>query len=129
MKLEPQRHGCENARMADLDMAAVERALRARQAELHDRIERLARPPERGAGLQFGKRIGDGTAEAVSRLTDVGVGPSLEASEARIERALEKLREGNYGRCDRCSEPISPARLGAAPESVLCIECMRSARR
>jgi DnaK suppressor protein len=129
MKLEPQCHGCENARMADLDMAAVERALRARQAELHDRIERLARPPERGAGLQFGKRIGDGTAEAVSRLTDVGVGPSLEASEARIERALEKLREGNYGRCDRCSEPISPARLGAAPESVLCIECMRSARR
>ena len=113
----------------ELDLAAVERALQARQAELHDRIERLTRAPERGAGLQFGKRIGDGTAEAVSRLTDVGVGPSLEASEARVERALEKLREGSYGRCDRCGEPISAARLGAAPESVLCIECMRSTKR
>lgn len=113
----------------DLDLAAMERALRARQAELRDRIERLARPPERGAGLQFGKRIGDGTAEAVSRLTDVGVGPSLEASEARVERALEKLREGSYGRCDRCGEPISTARLGAAPESVLCIDCVRSGKR
>jgi DnaK suppressor protein len=113
----------------DLDLAAMERALRARQAELRDRIERLARPPERGAGLQFGKRIGDGTAEAVSRLTDVGVGPSLEASEARVERALEKLREGSYGYCDRCGEPIATARLGAAPESVRCIECVRNAPR
>ena len=113
----------------DLDPAAMERALRARQAELHDRIERLARPPERGAGLQFGKRIGDGTTEAVSRLTDIGVGPSLEASEARVERALEKLREGSYGLCDRCGKPITPARLGAAPDSVLCIDCVGQARR
>ena len=112
----------------DLDLAAIERALRARQTELHDRIERLARPPERGAGLQFGKRIGDGTAEAVSRLTDVGVGPSLETSQARVDRALEKLREGTYGACDRCGEAISSARLGAAPDSVLCIDCVRKVR-
>jgi DnaK suppressor protein len=113
----------------DIDLVKTERTLRAHQAELHERIARLVRPPERGAGLQFGKRIGDGTAEAVSRLTDVGVGPSLEASEARVERALEKLAEGSYGRCDRCGEPISTARLGAAPESVLCIDCVRSAPR
>jgi len=113
----------------DIDLVETERTLRAHQAELHERIARLVRPPERGAGLQFGKRIGDGTAEAVSRLTDVGVGPSLEASEARVERALEKLAEGSYGRCDRCGEPISTARLGAAPESVLCIDCVRSAPR
>lgn len=112
----------------DFDLVATERTLRARRAELHERIARLARPPERGTGLQFGKRIGDGTTEAVSRLTDVGVGPSLEASEARVDRALEKLAEGSYGCCDRCGEPISPARLGAAPESVLCIECVRSVR-
>lgn len=113
----------------DLDLAAAELTLRARRAELQERIARLARPPERGAGLQFGKRIGDGTAEAVSRLTDVGVGPSLEASEARVERALEKLEEGSYGRCDRCGEPIPAARLRAAPESVLCIDCVRSSPR
>ena len=113
--------------MADIDLAAVERELRARHDELEERLAALARPPERGSQVGFGKRIGDGTTEAVSRLTDVGVGGSLELSEARVARALAKLAEGSYGVCDGCGEPIAPARLAAAPESVLCIECARRA--
>jgi DnaK suppressor protein len=106
-------------------LKAVESELRARRRELHDRLTELARRPERGADLNFGKRIGDGTTEAISRLTDVGVGESLELSEERIDRALAKLAEGSYGVCDACQKPIAPARLAAAPESVLCIECAR----
>ena len=106
----------------------MERELRARQRALEDRLAGLARPPERGADISFGKRIGEGTTEAISRLTDVGVGRSLEVSEARIARALEKLAEGSYGVCDACGEPIAPARLRAAPESVLCITCAARAR-
>jgi DnaK suppressor protein len=113
---------------APLDLEAVERELRARHEVLRERLAGLARAPERGAELGFGKRIGDGTTEAVSRLTDVGVGGSLEISEARIARALAKLAEGSYGVCDGCGEAIAPARLRAAPESVLCIECARRAR-
>ncbi len=110
------------------DLVDVERLLRERQAELRERIAGLARPPERGALLGFGKRIGDGTTEAVSRLTDVGVGNSLELSEERVARALAKLEDGTYGVCDACGGPIAPARLRAAPESVLCIECARRAQ-
>ena len=114
--------------MPDIDLEVVERELRARHDELSERLAGLARPPERGSQVGFGKRIGDGTTEAVSRLTDVGVAGSLEVSEARVTRALAKLAEGTYGVCDACGEPIAPARLGAAPESVLCIECARRAR-
>jgi DnaK suppressor protein len=118
--------------MADIDdrpdLAAVEAKLRERHAELQEQLAELARPPERGADLQFGKRIGDGTTEAVTRMTDAGVGDSLEASDERIERALAKLGEGTYGVCDGCGEPIAPKRLEAAPESVLCIECARRRR-
>ena len=113
---------------AEPDLVAVERDLRARRKELQERLATLARAPERGAELGFGKRIGDGTTEAVSRLTDVGVGGSLEISEARIARALAKLAEGSYGACDDCGQPIAVPRLRAAPESVLCIECARRAR-
>jgi DnaK suppressor protein len=111
-----------------LDLEAVERELRDRHQALRERLAALARAPERGAELGFGKRIGDGTTEAVSRLTDVGVGGSLEITEARVARALEKLAEGSYGVCDGCGAPIAPARLRAAPESVLCIACARLAR-
>jgi DnaK suppressor protein len=113
--------------MADLDLAAVEATLLARREELRARIAELAKTPERGALLGFGKRIGDGTTEAISRLTDIGVGGSLEVSEARVARALEKLEDGTYGMCDRCGEPIAPARVEALPDSVLCIECARRA--
>lgn len=114
--------------MAHPDLTAVERLLRARQAELHRRIGGMAAPPERGGDIGFGKRIGDGTLEAVTRLTDIGVGGSLEVSQERVDRALDKLQEGTYGVCDACGQPIAPARMRAAPESVLCIACARLAR-
>jgi DnaK suppressor protein len=113
--------------MSELDLGAVEAELRARHAELAERLAALSKPPERGADVSFGKRIGDGTTEAVSRLTDVGVGRSLEQSEERVRRALAKLAEGTYGTCDACGRPIAPRRLEVAPESVLCIDCARLA--
>ena len=114
---------------SDLDLAAFEARLRERQGELRSRITGLAATPERGSGISFGKRIGDGTVEAVSRLTDIGVGRNLETAEGRVERALAKLAEGSYGICDACGEPIPERRLDAAPESVLCVPCAQRAVR
>src|SRR3954452_12167481 len=114
--------------MDEAGLAAVEKALRSRAEALAIRLTGMAAPPERGSGISFGKRVGDGTTEAVRRLTEVGVGTSLESSQARVLRALEKLDQGTYGTCDSCSRPIAPARLEFSPESVLCIECARSAR-
>src|SRR3954462_6799827 len=79
--------------------------------------------PERGTAQGFGKRIGDGTVEAISRLTEIGVGTSLEVGLQRTERALAKLDEGTYGLCDACGEPITPNPLQARPNVALCIEC------
>ena len=112
-----------------LDLTAVEATLRDRLAELRGREAELKRPPERGAGIGFGKRIGDGTTEAIGRITEVGVADSLDAIEVRIVRALDKLAEGSYGVCDRCGEPIPTGRLRAAPESVLCVEHAGAQRR
>jgi DnaK suppressor protein len=113
---------------ADLDLSEVEKDLRARLAETHERIAELTKPPEAGSTVGFGKRIGDGTTEAISRFTDVGVANDLHAIEERIERALAKLEEGTYGVCDECGGEIVAGRLKAAPESALCIECAREAR-
>jgi len=105
------------------DRAAVRAQLQARRDATRERVAALARAPELGAAQGFGKRIGDGTVEAISRLTDIGVGTSLETRLARTERALAKLDEGSYGRCDGCGRAIEPARLAALPDSVLCVRC------
>jgi len=103
--------------------------LEERRADLRERVDALAEPPELGAAQGFGKRIGDGTVEAIRRLTEIGVGTSLEEALARTERALAKLDDGSYGRCDVCGGAIAPARLEAMPDSVLCVACAATQRR
>jgi DnaK suppressor protein len=111
------------------DLEAIRHELEARRDQTRERLAVLAQRPELGAAQGFGKRIGDGTTEAISRLTDIGVGGSLEHALVRIERALAKLDEGTYGICDACGEPIARARLEAMPDSVLCLACAAVERR
>src|SRR3712207_1020044 len=107
----------------DLDLAAVREQLSLELTATDAQLAGMTRPVERGAAQGFGKRIGDGTVEAVSRLTDIGVGRSVELKRMKIQRALEKLDEGSYGICDSCGQPIMSARLRAMPSSVVCVPC------
>jgi DnaK suppressor protein len=115
--------------MTELDLDAVRRELTARRASMRERVATLAKRPDLGEAQGFGKRIGDGTTEAITRLTDIGVGRSLEESLLRTERAIAKLDDGTYGVCDACGGAIAPARLRAMPDSVLCIACAAAERR
>ena len=40
-----------------------------------------------------------------------------------INHALEKVLDGTYGLCERCSEPINRERLEAIPTALLCLAC------
>lgn len=44
---------------------------------------------------------------------------------ARIDEALDKMAEGNYGKCEGCKQNIPLARLQALPYATCCIECKR----
>jgi DnaK suppressor protein len=43
--------------------------------------------------------------------------------QAAIEAALVRVREGRYGLCDRCGQPIGDDRLAARPAALTCIRC------
>ncbi len=113
----------------DLDLEASRRELERRRDQTRERLGVLSARPELGTAQGFGKRIGDGTTEAVSRLTDIGVGDSLERVLERTERALAKLDDGTYGICDACGQPIPAGRLRALPDGVLCLKCAQNQRR
>lgn len=40
-----------------------------------------------------------------------------------IDKALERIEDGSYGRCHSCNEYISDARLEAVPHARMCIAC------
>jgi len=48
---------------------------------------------------------------------------------ARIENALSRMRDGQYGLCEACACNIPMARLNALPYATLCIKCQRESER
>jgi DnaK suppressor protein len=47
----------------------------------------------------------------------------------QVERALERLAEGNYGWCEKCGNPIPVERLAAFPSATLCVTCKQLEER
>ena len=72
--------------------------------------------------VSFGKRVGEGTSQAVERIAQVDAAKKLDAKLRDVGRALDKLDEGTYGACDVCGAPIGPERLEAIPWAVRCID-------
>jgi RNA polymerase-binding transcription factor DksA len=42
-----------------------------------------------------------------------------------VDAALERIRAGNFGRCQECGQEISRGRLEALPHTPYCIECAK----
>ena len=47
----------------------------------------------------------------------------------KIDHALEKIRNGSFGVCEQCADPISIKRLEARLETTLCIRCKEDQER
>jgi DnaK suppressor protein len=106
-----------------MDTREIAEELRLRRDQLRSElgvVTTVERDPD--ASVSFGKRVGDGTTEAVERLNRVGTARELDAMLRDVDRALQKLEDGTYGICDRCGRLIPEERLEARPWSVLCVE-------
>ncbi len=105
-----------------MDTAAIREALVRRRDELHAELEALTtvtRDPS--ATIGFGKRVGEGTSEAISRIERVGQADALTSTLADVDRALAKLDDGTYGICDRCGALIPEERMEARPWTARCV--------
>jgi DnaK suppressor protein len=107
-----------------MDTAAIRATLEERADELRAELAvltKVTRDPS--ATIGFGKRVGEGTNEAISRIERVAQADSLAVTLEDVERALQKLDDGTYGICDRCGALIPEERLEARPWTSLCISC------
>lgn len=112
------------------------RALRAQgsliSAERESLIARLA-VLDQASGLRERRDLsGDNTPtsdtldtvqEAMANEEELGTREALMERLTLLARAEEKIRQGTYGICEMCGEPIPRARLQAVPEAVLCVRC------
>lgn len=95
------------------------KALLARLSELDSRLHQieseLDEPKSKDWEEMAVEREGD---EVLEHL-----GQSGQEEIARIRAALQRLRDGDYGECARCAEPISVERLAVLPDTPLCRKC------
>ncbi|MGZ4114451.1 MAG: TraR/DksA family transcriptional regulator [Actinomycetota bacterium] len=111
------------------DVDAVRADLEERRAELESELAALTEAPRDPMGtVSFGKRVGEGTSQAVERLAQTSAAKALWTKLQDVVRALEKLDDGTYGTCDGCGGPIEPDRLEAIPWATRCVACARAGR-
>lgn len=50
---------------------------------------------------------------------------ALELRLADVNKALEKIKKGTYGKCENCPGEVDIKRLEAMPEARLCLNCQK----
>lgn len=70
----------------------------------------------------------DGTPIAHDRDVDFGTRSLLIERAHRLASALGRVRQGTYGICDECAQPIAPSRLAIMPEVPTCRRCQSESR-
>jgi len=100
-----------------------ERATYLRQAEtLQAEADSLTEDREPG-DVQFDEESGEGDTLAVERERDLALSAQARAAIDEIDRAVDKIHEGTYGRCETCGTAIPKERLKALPYAALCVKC------
>lgn len=67
--------------------------------------------------------------ETFDRERDLSILDQVEGELGDVERALQKLDEGTYGKCEACGEPIEDERLEALPAARYCVKHQAVAER
>lgn len=51
------------------------------------------------------------------------IAQTIDTELAAIDKAMERSAQGLLGICEKCEQPISPARLAAVPYAITCSTC------
>jgi RNA polymerase-binding transcription factor DksA len=102
-----------------MDTAKYQRILKARKAELENRLSRIEQDFTT-------PRNPDDDDRAVERNNDEVLEELGEAGEKElvaIDAALARIDAGSFGTCAKCGQPIAERRLDVVPHTPLCQTC------
>lgn len=101
------------------DLKKYEEKLQARLKELNERVhdidDDLDAPGDDDFAEMSVEAGDDDVLEATGRVAQEEI--------AKILAALDRIKSGEYGRCQSCREAIPEARLEAVPYTSYCIKC------
>ncbi|MGH9101427.1 MAG: TraR/DksA family transcriptional regulator [Acidimicrobiales bacterium] len=95
--------------------------LEEERAQLHAKLAELGFGEV--GGLAYDRNFADSSQVTAERGEAEALATPLRESLADVEWALGKIEAHTYGRCERCEQPIDPARLEAMPATRYCLQC------
>lgn len=113
----------------DIDLAFFEKRLRNRLHEIESGLEagKEGTAPKALDQASIGRvsRMDQMQQQAMAKAT-----AQLSAAEkVRIQKALDRMKSGDYGYCAHCDEEIMEKRLQFDPSVMFCIDCARAAEK
>ena len=90
------------------------------RSEVRDNVE-----SRRGAVQDRSEESISGSMAAVDR----ALLRQFESERRQVQAALARMRDGSYGECVHCGEPIGYERLRVAPEAGRCMRCQEIAEQ
>ncbi len=71
----------------------------------------------------------EGDPDLAEREKNLALLTVMERKLESVNMALRAIDKGMYGICERCGQPIDPARLEVRPDATLCLDCQREVER
>jgi DnaK suppressor protein len=105
-------------------IAEVRARLEAERAEVVEELEALRARLETKGDYE----LGEGDPMIYQWELNLALRDRAEQHLAEIDQALEQIRTGAYGRCERCGGPIDPERLAVLPHTTVCSKCAQRRR-
>jgi RNA polymerase-binding protein DksA len=116
-------------------LAEIRQQLESERGNLLAQLEELTSDSFDGTQSDMTGEIGldDDFADAGSatfeRERDLSIQNNVRDLIDQMNRAIQRIEDGNYGTCERCGNPIEAARLKALPHALLCMDCKRREER
>ena len=105
-------------------IAEVRARLEAERAEVVEELEALRARLETKGDYE----LGEGDPMIYQWELNLALRDRAEQHLAEIDQALEQIRTGAYGRCERCGGSIDPERLAVLPHTTVCSKCAQRRR-
>jgi len=104
------------------------REIAERRADYDRAMAELTRL-QQASGDGAGDDQADAGSKTFEREQELSIANNRRDLLVQMERAMERLDKGTYGRCESCHEPIMKARLQAFPSATLCVKCKQREER
>jgi DnaK suppressor protein len=108
---------------------ALKERLDELQTEYDETIVEITEMQRERLGDSAGDDQADTGTKTFEREQEITLANNLLERINQVERAIDRLGEGNYGWCERCGNAIPVERLAAFPSATLCVSCKQLEER